>query len=164
MSETRIGVDCKLYVNAVASGDSPAADWEEIPLVADVQVDGTWVESESSARISILDTVEPTTLGLGMTGRVRKDATNAGYNRLRNAWLTREVLDIMELDGAIDKENSTGFRYPAKITAFSEDQSRNNVLYNDFTIKPCASDVAPQSVIVTSGIPVYTEITGAPEE
>lgn len=155
MSTPRIGPKCKLFAREI--GDSV---YSEIDLISDLSFPATWDEADSTARDTPVKSSEPTLLDLTITARLRKDYTNAGYQMLRTAFLTRTELDFLILDGPQDENNSTGYRFDGKLFSFGEDQALANVLFNDITIKPVITANPPDSVVVVSGAPVFTELTG----
>lgn len=161
MSEVRTGPDCKVYVN---EGTYEAPELTEIDLVADASIDGSYTEGDSSARRAHVQTAEPLMLNLSTDLRVRKDITDAGYNLLRDAFLQKTTIDVFILDGAEDEDNTTGYRFDAKVFSFGEDQALGNVLFNTVNIKPCASDHNPQAVKVVDGTMEFQEIGEEVEE
>jgi hypothetical protein len=153
--ETKIGILSVFYVNDGTYG-SPA--WVEIDLISDLAVDAAWDEGESTARRTVVHTFEQTMLALDIPGKIRKDHSDAGYILIQNAFLSRAVIDILALDEDNDVNGATGFRFDGKVFTFSEDQAMGNVLFKDFTIKPCASVNVPKFATVVGGVPVFTDI------
>lgn len=153
--DTRLGILSKFYVN---EGTYGAPVWTEIDLISDLAIAGAWDEGDSSARRAQVKTQEPTMLDLGINGRIRVDNTDDGYNLIRDAFLTKGTVDVLALNGKVDQNGSLGFRYDAKVFSLGEDQAMGNVIFNDLTIKPCASDNDPKSVRVTAGAPVFSDI------
>jgi hypothetical protein len=103
---------------------------------------------------------EPTLLGLEVTGLVRTDEGDTnGFAQLETAFLTRAALDLMVLDGPSNLTGSRGYRFDAKVQKFGEDQSLNQVDHREFSLKPCVGvNGAPQKVVVTAGVPVFTAL------
>jgi hypothetical protein len=101
-------------------------------------------------------------LDLTLTGRVRVDHTDNGYNAIRDAFLAKDTLDVLVLNGKSNQNGSLGYRYDAKVFALGEDQALANVIFNDLTIKPCASVNEPKAVKVVAGVPVFTDIAPEP--
>lgn len=158
--DTRLGVFSKLYINEGTYG-SPT--WTEIDLIGNLAIAGTWDKGESSARRARVRTNEPTLLDLNLTGTIRVDHTDDGYNLVRDAFLDPNgVVDVLVLNGGNTRNGSLGYRFDAKVFSLGEDQALGNVLFNDLEIGPCASDNDPQAVEVTGGVPVYTEIAIEP--
>jgi hypothetical protein len=152
---SRLGILSKTYVNTGTYG-SPT--WEEIDLIGDLAVNPSWNEGESTARRTRLQTFEPTTLALDVTGKVRVDETDTGFGLLEDSFLNNTVLDVMALNGSKDNEGAAGFRYDARVLNWSEDQALGNVLFKDFNLRPCASANVPKAVKVTAGVPVFSDI------
>lgn len=152
--ETRIGILSVLYVN---DGTYAAPTWIEIDLVSDLAVNPTWNEGESTARRTAVQTFEETTLALELPGKIRVDRSDAGFLVFEQAFHNRGVLDIMALNGAKDQNLSSGYRFDGKLFGFSEDQAMGNVLFKDFTIKPCASVNIPKFVAVVGGVPTFID-------
>lgn len=159
MENTRLGLFSKFYTN---DGTYAVPAWVEIDLISDLAVAGAYDEGDSSARRAQVKTQEPTLLDLGLTGRVRVDHTDAGYNNLRDAFIAKETLDVLVLNGKHTINGSLGYRFDAKVFAMGEDQALANVIFNDLSIKPCASVNDPKAVRVTGGIPVFTDIAPEP--
>lgn len=155
MSDVRLGVKSKLYLNTGSYG-TPA--WEEANLISDLQVNASWDEGESSARISLVKTAEPTMLALDIAGKVRVDYAKDHFRLMHEAFIAADSLDVMVLDGAHTQNGSIGYRFDAKIFQWSEDQSLGAVLFKDFTMKPCATDTPAKAVAVAAGVPVFSEI------
>ena len=153
--DTRLGILSKFYIN---DGTYGAPTWVEIDLISDMAVNGVWEEGDSSARRTRVATADPTRMTLELAGKVRVDRTDAGYFSLERSFLDTNVIDVLVLNGAKDQNNSSGYRFDAKIFNWSEDQAMGNVLYKDFSIKPCASDNAVKAAHVVGGVPVFTTI------
>lgn len=153
---TKLGIISELRLNA---GSYETPDWDtEADLIGDCAVNGNWNEGESTVRRTPVATAEPTTLALEITGSIRVDPTDPAYQMVRDAFLTKGVLDILALDGAIDDNTTEGYRFDGKVFDWSEDQGRGNVLFRTFNIKPCASDNIPQYVQVIGGVLAFTPI------
>lgn len=151
-SEVRLGIKSKLYVN---EGTYATPSWAEVNLVSDLQVNGAWDEGESSARISVVKTMEATQLALDLSGKIRSQYTDPTYRILYEAFIAADSVDILVLDGDKTLNGSTGFRFDGKVFSFSEDQSLGAVLYKDFTIKPCVADNVAKRALVASGTLAY---------
>jgi len=152
--ETRIGILSHLYAN---SGTYGSPSWLDIDLVSDLAVNPTYNEGESTARRTLVQTFEPTTLALELPGKIRVDRTDEAFLLLEQAFHNRLVLDLMALNGASDQNLSSGYRFDGRIFGFSEDQAMGNVLFKEFTIKPCASTNLPKFVAVVGGTPTFID-------
>lgn len=153
--DVRVGVFCKLYLN---TGTYEAPVWEEVDLISDLSDNAAWERGDSSARRSRVRTMEPTMLGLELTGSVRTDYTDDRYNDLRDAFLTNATLDVLVLTGAIETNGSLGFRFDAKVFDFGSDQALANVIFNSFAIIPSASDHEPQAAISNGSAVTFSDI------
>lgn len=153
--DTRIGVLCKFYIN---SGTTESPVWEEVDLIGDLADNAAWERGDSSVRRSRVRTMEPTMLGLEITGRIRTDYTDDRYNDIRDAWATNATLDVLVLTGAIETNGSLGFRFDGKVFDFSTDQALGNVIYNDFAIIPSASDNIPMMAQSNGSAVTFTDI------
>lgn len=152
--ETRLGITSKLYINEGAYG---APDWTEIDLIGDLTVGGEWGKGESTVRRARVNTNEPTTLDLSLTGNIRVDKTDDGYNLILDAHALNTVLDCLVLNGPKDQDNAHGHRFDGKVFNLSEDQGRQAVLFRELEIAPCASDNNPKRAVVTGGVLVYSD-------
>lgn len=153
-----VGILSKLYYNQGLYG---APTWIEVDLVGDLKFTFSWNEGEGSARREALQVFEPTNASVMLEGKLRKQYDDTAYVFFRTQHRLRAVLDILMLDGANNVNGSDGFRFDAKLFQFDEDQAMQNVLYKDFTLKPCISSTTrrPKTVLVAGGVPVYTDLT-----
>lgn len=155
MSDVRIGPLCKFYYN---SGVYVTPVWEEVDLISDLVNNSSWERGVSSVRRARVVTNEQLMLNLELTGRVRTDYTNEHYNTLRDAHIDTTTLDILVLNGDINKNGSMGFRFDAKVFDFGEDQALGNVIFNDLAVGPCASDNNPMAAISNGSAVTFSEI------
>jgi hypothetical protein len=156
----RLGILSVFYVN-IQTVTNPI--WQAIPLVSDMTVNGDWDEGDASARQSRVKVFEPTQMDVGLSGKLRvKDGRNfQGYINLYQAWYTDNFVDVLVLNGPNNEDNAEGFRFQAKVFAWSEDQSLGTVLFKDFTIKPCIPDLPanyPKVARVVNGVLTYRDI------
>lgn len=156
----RLGVLSKFYVNV---GNFSVPSWLELPMISDCNVDGSWDEGDASARTSRVKVQEPTMMGVEVSGKVRvKDAVdNAGYINMYNAYYRDSVVEVLVMNGPLNENGAEGYRFQAKVFAWSEDQSLGAVLFKDFTIKPCIPDTVanhPRMAKVVGGTLVYSAI------
>lgn len=164
-----LGITSKLYVNVAPDPrfNILADTWQEIDLVADLTVEGTWNEGEASARLEQTQTFEPTNMNLMLSGRVRKEIGDLGFRTLRAAHNGRAVLDVLVLDGSIRVGGSEGYRFDAKVFQWSEDQGLQAVVFKEFSLKPCIprfltqnqSPGNPTNQFVRA-LPVVARVTG----
>lgn len=152
----KLGIISELWLNSGSYG-SPAWD-VEADLISDASVNGTWNEGDATVRRSLVNASEPTTLALEITGSIRVDPTDEAYQMFRDAFLSKGILDILALDGGKTDNTTEGYRFDGKVFGWNENQGKDNVLFREFTIKPCASDNTPKYVQVIGGTLAYTEI------
>lgn len=155
----KYGFKGKLYFN---SGSYGSPTWNEVANVREVKLGAEMGEQEATTRAAGgIELAEPILHKLSVTGKIRNDTSDAtGFVALRTAYLTRAILDIMVLDGPRTTNDSYGFRFDAKCFAMGEDQAIENILYAEFTLKPCISTAgnAACSVVVSAGAPVFTSL------
>lgn len=155
---SKLGIMSAMYSN-VAAYASPS--WDEAKIVGDMAVNPSWEEGEAGTRQSRVVMTEATRMNIEVTGRMKVDPDHPVYEAFLDAFIQDEPIDIMVLNGKEDVDGSTGFRFWGKIFAFGEDQALGNVLFKDFTIKPCPipdDDQYPKAVRVESGAPVFSDI------
>lgn len=145
MPGTRVGIIAGLYIN---TGTYEAPDWDEFDLVGDAAVNPNWEEGDATTRQSLVNQAEPTKMALEVTGRARVADDNAVFDEVEAAFIQRNPIDILALNGKIDSPGASGYRFDAKIFTWGEDQAMGNVLFKDFNMKPCASDNDPKFVKV----------------
>ncbi len=156
----RLGIKCKLYLN-VNTYESPT--WNNVDRVSDATLNIQWEEGDAKSRESIISTFEPTMGTLDCSGKIRVDGDDGNYVAIRNAFAGKVALDLLILDGEHDEDDSEGVRGDFKVFNFSRDESMGNVIFRDFTLKPCiptAGRVAVRHVVVAGGIPVYSDFGG----
>lgn len=153
-----LGIDCALYYNTGTFG-SPT--WVELTNVSDVSVGGSWQSGDGSTRATRVVKEGRTRLPLQVSGKMLADKST-GYVAMRTAYLaagTSAIIDVMCLDAPNDSNGADGVRFEAEVHDFSRDESLDNVVYRDFVLKPTIFGTnAIQSVVVTTGAPVFTTI------
>lgn len=150
------GYACKLYRNT-ANFVTPT--WDEVSALGDVQLNLAFDEFDATVRGDGVKLSEPTLLGIEVTGRIRSDENSTDFTAFETAALTRASLDVLVLDGTSTTNGSRGIRAEMKLFNWSEDQALGNVLFREFTLKPCLSENARQSVVVSAGAPVLTALS-----
>jgi hypothetical protein len=63
-------------------------------LVNDMALNATWNEAQANARVSQVDSVEPSSLALEATGNIRVNPDDDAYQALRTAFITRAPIDV----------------------------------------------------------------------
>lgn len=153
-----LGITSKAYLRTAGTYAAPI--WQIIDLIADCQVNGSWNEGESSVRRSRIQTMEPTNMALEVTGSVRKDTTDTAYILLDSSHRNGTTMDIMFLDGAINENEASGYRFNCKLFQWNEGQGLQDVVFKEFSVKPCAFDQTepPKYVEIVAGVPVYGDL------
>lgn len=152
------GYLCGIYIRTSGSYASPT--FSEIDLVNDMGVDDPNEKLDADSRGAHgLREYEPGRMDLNIAGMIRKDPDDAVYILIAAAKAARTELDVMVLDGKQTTNGASGYRMDMKVFKFSEDQAAGKVLYKDFEFAPCPSDNAKQTVVVSGGVPVFTDIT-----
>lgn len=153
-----IGFNAGLYVN---TGPYASPTWLEVTVVGACNLDSSYNEAEAGTRESRVVLAETGRVVLGVSGQIRVQHDNAAYEILRDAHVQDEPVDVMALNGKSNVNGSHGSRFWGKVFAFGEDQSLDNVIFKDFTIKPIPPAIEAQkakAVMVTGGAPVYSDI------
>lgn len=146
----KYGFSGQLLLNGGTYG-SPT--WGEAEAVRDVMVNADMDEFDATTRAGGgVKQSEPTLLALEITGKIRSDeADTTGFAALETAFLTRASIDILVLDGSQTTVGSRGYRFDAKLFKFGEDEAVENVLFREFSLKPCISSNAVKKAVVGSG-------------
>jgi hypothetical protein len=153
-----LGILAKLYHNTGASYAAPT--WSSIDLISDVKIGAKWDKADASTRSSRVKIYGKPMLDIEITGKIRCDLTDAGFLAFYNGYLLDQVLDLMILNAASTVNGARGYRADFLVLGSDEDQALSVVEFEDFTMAPGLSTNLPQSVLVTTGAPVFTPITG----
>ena len=154
------GYLCGLYLRTSGTFASPTHT--ELDLVGDMAIDDPNEALEADTRRAQgVREYEPGRMDVVITGRVRKDGTDPAYAALAAAKAGRTELDVMVLDGKQTVNGSEGYRLPMKVFKLSEDQAQGVVIYKEFELRPCPSDNPKQTVAVSGGVPVFTDIVAS---
>jgi len=154
-TKTQLGVLSKLYVNTATFG---TPTWSEVPLVGDCALSAEWDWAEALTRFSRMKLGAKTMLGADVKAKLRTDLTDANYTTILNALFTDGIVDIMVLNGSSSTNGVRGVRFESQVISGNEDQGTGVVVFDEVTFKPALTGNAPQSVLVTSGAPVFTAI------
>lgn len=160
----RLGVLSKLYVDTnPLTATNP--NWVVLPLISDCTVSPVWDEGDASTRESRVKQMEPTLLGLEITGKVRvkNNELYAAYTAMVNGFYQDVAIRVLALNGALNEDTAEGFTFLGKVFNWSEDQSLGSVLYKDFTIKPCIPNGIsaahfPRRALVSGGVLTYLNL------
>lgn len=156
MAKAKLGLLAAIYRN---TGTENSPVWTLVSGISDLAVNPTMDEADSTARGDGVATSEPTLLKIEVTGKLREDEDNAAFTAFETAYYTRASLDLLVLSGKKGTVGSRGFRTSWKLFNWSQDQSLPNVLFNDFTLKPCVGIAAKTAVINVADTVTETAIT-----
>lgn len=148
----KVAVKAKIYRNTSVFA---TPSWTENKRVADATYTYTPDEGSADDRGSRIHQFEPTQYTIEVSGRMRVDPDDAEYVAFRDAAAQDLALDLLVLDGAETTVGSEGCRGYFKVFNFSEPQEMANVLYREFTLKPCvpqdADETPVQFAIIEAG-------------
>ncbi len=161
------GISCKLFIN---TGSYATPTWAEVDVLQDV----TLSQSKESFKTTIrkykgINTYKPTTSEVEINGKllVPDLGTDADgdFAKFQDAWDANEAIEVLAITGGIADTGARGIRGFFSIFKFDEDQSNDNELFKDFTLKPTnvpntvstvtATAQAMQSAKVTAGALTY---------
>lgn len=156
--ETQYGWQCTLYGNG---GTFAAPDWgedgEDIKIVGDLQLDPAYGEVVIPTReAGGVQSFEPVILGVGITGKMRVDKSNATFVAWDAAFHAKTALDLLMLNGPKGVNGNRGYRMEFKLFTWKEVQGNGDLLMREFTLKPCLSTNPKQRAVVTGGNVVLT--------
>jgi hypothetical protein len=153
------GIESGLYVRTAGNWASPT--WTELVDVGDCTQNAAWKTAEVEVRSSPATMAVKTTIDIGVSFKMlgRRETGNAAYNTVIAALGTRDVVDVMILNGSNTTNGSRGWRYEGQVTSGTEDQGTQAVIMPDLEIKPTVTNNVPASVVVSAGAPVFTSLT-----
>jgi hypothetical protein len=156
---TKLGFECKLWINDLASGSYQSPQWNEADCVRDLQYtlhrgpqmdltawdDPRWAVFGSTRK------------AIQLTFDLLKEAENDAWKDIHQAWWLDLLLDVMILDGELipDTEDGTteGLRAWFQVDSIQERQPLNGVLaesvmmtlgeYDDVAQKPVRETITP---------------------
>lgn len=141
-----LGITAKAYYRSSGTYASPT--WTELTLFADVSVNPTWDEADTSSRTSRVKTSLKTMLGVEITARMRKKMLNTQYTAMMNAVLSDDVVDFLILDGDRAVEGVRGWRFDGQVFQGNEGQGLADAQFVELVIRPADSDNLPRPVLV----------------
>lgn len=155
-SKAKLAIKCATYVN---SGNFASPTWSEVTCIENWSVNPGWQNAEIKSRATRMILNAKTLMGLTVTGRVlASDSGDANYTAIIAALVNDDTLDVMVLNGSNTTNGVTGYRFEAQVHGGTEDQNPDVVVYDEIELRPAFTGNNPQSVVVTSGAPVYTEL------
>lgn len=149
------GIDCVLYVNT--SGDYDAPTWTEADCIRDFKQTVSWNKGPAGTRKSRVNKSVKTTLDLSWSGSFENDGSAAAV-AIKAATLSDDPLDLLILNGPLDEDGRDGFRVDCQVFKADQDQGRESVIYPEIDIEPTPSDHEPKAVLISGGVPVYSDI------
>jgi hypothetical protein len=152
------GLEAGFYVRTGGNFSSPT--WTELTDIGDFTQNGAWKTAEVELRSSPAVMGVKTTIDIGVSFKMlsRPSGPSAAYNTVIAALTTRDVVDVMTLNGSNTTNGARGWRYEGQVTSGSEDLGTQSVSMPDVEIKPTVTNNVPQSVVVSSGAPVFTSL------
>lgn len=155
-SNAKLGIKCATYRN---TGTWAAPVWSEVTCIENWTVNPNWGSAEIKSRATRMVLNAKTLMGLTVSGRVlASDSGDANYTAIMAALMNDDTLDVMVLNGNSTANGVTGYRFEAQVFGGSEDQGPDVVVYDEIELKPAFTANKPQSVTVTAGAPVFTEL------
>lgn len=151
----KLGRDAVLYYNTASFG-SPT--WTAIPQVSDLSVTAEWDEAEASTRESKMKLKVKTLLGAEVAAKLKVVPSDTALGVIVAALFSDAVVDILVLNGTNATNGCYGFRFECQVHSANEDQGLGNAIFDEVKFKPCPTVNAKQSVLVTTGAPVFTTI------
>jgi len=129
------GIDCKLYKNS-ASYETPT--WGLLDIVSNVKLNCEYGEGDSTNRAGGgVETVEPTLKKISIEFDVKADNASTQFTALRDAFWAKTAMEIACLDGLVATVGSSGIRGWFKVITFNRDESDDNIVVYNVTLKPC---------------------------
>jgi hypothetical protein len=152
------GLDAGFYVRTAGNFASPT--WTELTDIGDFTQNGAWKTAEVELRSSPATMGVKTTIDIGVSFKMitRPAGGSAAYNTVIAALTTRDVIDVMSLNGSNTTNGARGWRYEGQVMSGTEDLGTQAVAMPDIEIKPTVTSNVPQSVVVAAGAPVFTSL------
>lgn len=153
------GIESGLFVRTGGNFASPT--WTELTDVGDCTLNASWNKASVEVRSSPAMMGVKTTIDCSVSFKMlaRPTGGSAAYNTVIAALATRDVVDVMVLNGSNTTNGARGFRYEGQVFSGTEDQGPQAVIQPDMMISPTVTNNVPQSVLVTAGAPVFTTLS-----
>lgn len=149
----RLGIQCGFYRNTASQTPWATPTWNEITIVRDLSFPPTWDSVEVMSRENAVKLSAKTMLAVELTCSIRVAPADSDYDALMSALYTRDPIDILVLNGKVDRFNSRGLRFWAHVFGGAENQGVGEALYHELTLRPAmpaTSTELPQLAIVGS--------------
>jgi hypothetical protein len=144
---TFMGNDCLLYVNTGTYG-SPT--WVAINLAKDITIADSRAEGDSTVRGFDLTSTTPGQRTLQVTGEIKYDPADTGFDALYDSYVAdpQVAIGCLILDGLIATAGKKGKRFDAYVTQWGDNEPLNQVKTVPFTLS-ATTDLA-------HGVEAYT--------
>jgi hypothetical protein len=151
---TKIGLDCKLYRN---TGTYASPTWNEIPNVADVTVQLSKGEADTSTRASGWKTRKGTLKDASIDFQLKFVAGDTDFTALLASYTGNSSIELLALDGLLATTGSQGLRAVCEVFNFQQGQPLEGAVTFDVSAKPTPSFDAGGAAIV----PTWFTVGGA---
>jgi hypothetical protein len=153
------GLEAGFYVRT--SGNFASPTWTELTDIGDFTQNANWNKATVELRSSPAAMGLKTTIDISVSFKMlaRPAGGSAAYNTIIAALGTRDVVDVMALQGSNTTNGARGWRYEGQVFSGTEDQGTQAAIMPEMEVSPTITNNAPQSVVVTSGAPVFTTLT-----
>ncbi len=140
MSAAPTGINCKTFV-------SISSEWKVVADIADESLQVSYDEAQADRRGAPVGESEPTVRRVELQMKVMKDPTNAVWQALNTAFMSRSSIEFLALsdapifaNGTLDLANvsngTPGVRFLGKLHTFNESRNLNEVVFNEVNAKP----------------------------
>lgn len=155
-SKAKLGIKAATYYN---TGNWASPTWAEITCIENWQVAPSWQNAEIRSRATRMILNAKTLAGMVVSGRLlAADTGDAGYTAIVATFDNDTTLDLLVLNGGSTTNGVTGYRFEAQTHFTNESQNPDEVIYDEVEFRPAFTGNNPQSVTVSAGAPVFTEL------
>jgi hypothetical protein len=144
---TKIGLDCKLYRN---TGTYASPTWNEITNVADVTVQLSKGEADTSTRASGWKTRKGTLKDASIDFQLKFVPGDTDFTALLASYTGNSSIELLALDGLLATTGSQGLRAVCEVFNFQQGQPLEGAVTFDVSAKPTPSFAAGGEAIVPS--------------
>lgn len=153
---SKTGLNCKAYYN---SGTYGSPTWVELTCVRDGRLNFALGEVEAGSRASGVEGFLPTRHQISADLTLVSSDTDTGFIYLWDAFVGRDQIDMLFLNGATNQNGARGVRFDAYLFSANEGQEIDAATFTDTVAKPAADRTNPvKYAVVSSGSPVFTAI------
>jgi hypothetical protein len=151
---TKIGLDCKLYRN---TGTYASPTWNEIANVADVTVQLSKGEADTSTRASGWKTRKGTLKDASIDFQLKFVPGDTDFAALLASYTGNSSIELLALDGLLATTGSQGLRAVCEVFNFQQGQPLEGAVAFDVSAKPTPSFANDGAAIV----PTWFTVGGA---